>query len=161
MLQAFSRLFSLLESLGGFSSLGAKLELLRVVSAALSRLPTADGSRDYHSIAITVLEGVAPITTTPIDDGALIAARALALDAGWHDWVDAQLEATPAPVIPEGVPADARVLTLQAPAAPPAWVEHQVQAFSLGGVSTFMQFLPLLLEIIRELKALRTPTATE
>jgi hypothetical protein len=153
----FDRLFALLGTLGNFDSLKDKVALLGVVASAVRKLPNAEGSRDYHEIAIDILAGVSPLTATPLDDGALIAARALALDAGWHDWVDAQLASTGPAVETQtdlpGIPEGALAITMPTDLAPPEWARNQIQAISLGSAGSFITvLLPLILELIRELR---------
>lgn len=153
----FDRLFALLGTLGDFSSLKDKIALLGVVANAVRKLPTADTSREYHEIAIDILAGVAPLTKSPLDDGALIAARALALDAGWHAWIDAQLASTGPAVETQtsdsGLPDGVLAISMPAEVTPPAWAQPRVEAFSLGGLSTFVTtVLPILIELIRELR---------
>lgn len=155
----FDRLFALLGTLGKFDSLKDKIAVIGVVATALRKLPSADSSKEYHEIAIDILTGIAPLTATPLDDGALIAARALALDPGWHDWVDAQLAASGPAVetLPEGLtagfPEGALAVSLPTDLAPPEWAKNQVQAISLGTASVFITtVLPILMEFIRELR---------
>jgi hypothetical protein len=154
----FDRLFALLGTLGNFDSLKDKIALLGIVANALRKLPGADSSKEYHEIAVTILEGVAPLTATPLDDGALLAARALALSDEWHTWIDAQLassgpavETAPETLAP-GIPEGAMAITMPAEVSPPEWARNQTQAISLGALPTLLQYLPMILELIRELR---------
>jgi hypothetical protein len=154
----FDRLFALLGTLGNFDSLKDKIALLGVVANALRKLPGADSSKEYHEIAVTILEGLAPLTATPLDDGALIAARALALSDEWHTWIDAQLAASGPAVetvtegLAPGIPEGALAITMPPEVSPPDWARNQAQAISLGSLASLMQYLPMILELIRELR---------
>ena len=156
-------LFDLLDRIGNLGDLGLleKVQVGQQIFAALQALPAAETSRDYHAVAIAVLRPVAPLTVNDLDDGALIALEALARDDGWHDWVNNKLAAlatardgaasadAAAADIPEGALAitDGRDL--------PDWTRQQVEAMSLGGsLVALAKYLPLLLQLIAELRRL-------
>jgi hypothetical protein len=80
----------------------------------------------------------------------------LALSEDWHTWIDAQLAASnPAvetnPDLP-GVPEGVLAITLPTDIEPPHWARNQTQAISMGSLAALMQYLPLILELIRELR---------
>ena len=160
MLGTIQKLLSLLNTIGGLGSLnvGAYIEIVRQVMAAIQGVADAKTAADFHTLAANVLRPIVTLTTNPWDNGALLAIEALGRDQAWLDWSNEQLQAASFvdSVLPPGIPEDALVLRVQQ--LPELDIPEDAQAFGvLGGLAALdkiRQLLPVFLAIVELLRGL-------
>lgn len=168
MFSRLSRLFDLLQNFGGFGSITEFFELIPTLWTALGQLGDAETAEDYHRIAISLLEPLAIRTTNDLDDGVLLAFRALSKDPEWLTWVDDKLGLGTIPpdvptfqVTPEQLAQTYRAedtypqLTAQAIWQGTGPVPATAQAMTFSSLASITKWLPLLLQVLNELSDLK------
>lgn len=169
MLATIQKLIGLLNTVGSLGSLpiGAYVEVIRQVLAAIQNVGDAKTAEDYHTLAANVLRPIVALTTNPFDNGALIAIEALGRDQAWLDWSNAQLAETSFvdALVPPGIPDDALVLRQVVEIDIP----EDAQAFGVGSVigglaalDKIRQLWPVFLAVIELLRTINgTPKPAE
>jgi hypothetical protein len=137
-------LWSQASGLLGDIDLADLVGLASELMGALRELPDADSTADYFSIAVRILEPVAPLTTNDLDEGLLMALRALGRDAEFMAYLDRKL------ALADSLPAGALASTAD---DLPETAERQFVGAATA--ASWIQWVPVVIELVKQLRDLR------
>lgn len=163
MLSAIQKLMAILDTFGGLSKLPitAYFAVFQQIWAAVQGVADAKTASDFLTLAASVLRPIVNLTSTPWDNGALLAIEALGKDQAFLDWCNEQMaeHSFTDAILPPGVPAGAVAITQLPPLDVPDYTRNDVQQLNLiGGLAALdkiRQLLPVLMavwELLQQIK---------